>query len=69
MASDPKWAERRRLSGQARDAAVRRLMDLHREEYSALYREEAEKRGIKPRALTKEIKRARLLAELAKLED
>lgn len=64
MASDPKWSERRRLAGQARDAAIKRLKDKHPDEYNTFYREEAANRGIKPRSLSIEEKRTRLQAEL-----
>lgn len=68
MPNDPKFNSRRTLSGQARDAAIKRLKANHADEYDALYREEADARGLKPRSLPVEEKRRRLIAELEKLE-
>lgn len=64
---EDKWADRRKLAGDARDAAIRRLKAAHLAEYQSYYREEAERRGVKPRAMSREEKRARLLAELERL--
>lgn len=40
-------AHSRAMSSQATNAARRRLIEAHRAEYDALYREEALKRGLK----------------------
>lgn len=63
-----KYAERRKLSSEARNVAIDRLKAAHKAEYDEYYREEATKRGIKPRSLSREDKIARLRAELTQLE-
>lgn len=48
MGRNEQHTERVRLASQARAAALTRLRAMHPDDYDELYREEAEKRGVKP---------------------
>lgn len=64
-----KTSQAARNGAQARTAAVRRLIETHREEFSKMYREEAEKRGVRTRVASRQAKIEKLKAELAALEE
>jgi hypothetical protein len=57
-----------RETAAARDEATRRLRAAHEEEYREYYNEECIKRGIVPMGSRRDMKRRRLLRELAELE-
>lgn len=57
-----------RRTNEARNAAIKRLVEAFPDEWQKIYSEEALLRGITPRSANKEQRIARLRAELAALE-
>jgi hypothetical protein len=53
---------------QARYAAIQRLLDNHREEFTHLYEEEAARLGVRTKAAQLREKREKLLAQLQETE-
>jgi hypothetical protein len=53
MGRSSKHTSQINLANQARAAAFRRLVAVHRDEYDTIYADEAEKRGIMPRSRKK----------------
>lgn len=60
--------DRARLAMAARQAAARRLIELHRDDFDRIYREEATALGIKPHR-SRADKVAALEAQLAALKE
>lgn len=61
-------ARSRKAASEARTVALRRLRDLHEEDYRRLYQEECRARGVTPMEDRRILKRKRLLAELEALD-
>lgn len=57
-----------RRTNEARNAAIRRLIEAFPNEWQAFYAEEALARGVNPRSANREQRIAKLRAELADLE-
>lgn len=60
MSSYQKYKDSIKTTNIARRAAVRTLIDNHREEFDALYIDEATKRGLNPTKIASQIKKTEL---------
>lgn len=65
MSSYEKYKDTIKVTNEARRSAVRVLINNHREEFDALYVEEANKRGLNPTKIVAQIKRVEMQRESA----
>ena len=65
---DEKYRQQIRNAIKAKDTAIKRLIELHRDEFDRIHAEEAEKLGVTPQAQRRKAKIERLKEQVAKLE-
>jgi len=64
----PELNSKKSAGAQARYAAIKLLINLHKEEFDGIYMREAEARGVRTRASSRADKIAKLEAELRELK-